>query len=172
LGTEVGHFSPAAVNLRSYAPDDLADILALTIATFEPFYEDSFRLAVSEKIFAHQHGNWRGDYGVQVSGLHDPTNNKYVTVAEWEGSITGYIAWTVDPMRRHGEIDIIAVSSDHRGQHVGTALCQHACAHMRQAGAEVVELGTGGDWFHAPARAMYENLGFTHFPTAVYIKEL
>ncbi|MFJ6853057.1 hypothetical protein ACIQM3_21460 [Streptomyces sp. NPDC091271] len=42
-----------------------------------------------------------------------------------------------------------------------------AFGEMRKLGAEVVEIGTGGDPFHAPARALYESLGCVHIPVAV-----
>ena len=40
---------------------------------------------------------------------------------------------------------------------------------MRAGGVEVVQIGTGGDPFHAPARALYEQLGFTQVPVSVYL---
>jgi hypothetical protein len=43
---------------------------------------------------------------------------------------------------------------------------------MREQGIEVVELGTGGDDFHAPARALYESLGFHLVPVSVYLRGL
>jgi hypothetical protein len=35
-----------------------------------------------------------------------------------------------------------------------------------------VSIGTGGDDFHAPARALYEELGFTPFPNVNYTKAI
>ena len=43
---------------------------------------------------------------------------------------------------------------------------------MREQDVEVVSLGTGGDWFHAPARALYESLDFHLVPVAVYMRAL
>lgn len=60
----------------------------------------------------------------------------------------------------------------HRRSHVGTALCEHAFAQMRALGGEMVEVRTGGDDFHAPARALYESLGCVQYPTAAYYREL
>ncbi|MFD9436368.1 hypothetical protein [Streptomyces sp. NPDC060002] len=48
----------------------------------------------------------------------------------------------------------------------------HAFEQMRALGAEVVEIGTGGDQFHAPARALYEALGCTAPPLPVYFRQL
>ena len=160
------------MRLRSFVQRDLTPLIDLTIETFGPFYERSFRPLVGDAVFAHQHGHWREDYRAQVSGLHDPANNRYVAVAERGDVISGYVAWTIDPERRHGDIEILAVSVDDRRKGVGTALCAHAFDHMRQRGVEVVVIGTGGDPFHAPARALYESLGCTHVPVEVYFKQL
>ena len=158
--------------IRPFVPHDLPRLTELTIETFRPFYEDSFRPLVGEVVFANQHGNWRDDYRRQVAGLHDPGQHKYVAVAEAEGDIAGYVAWSADPVRRNGSIEILAVAAGYRRHHAGTALCEHAFGALRALGAEVVVIGTGGDPFHAPARALYETLGCTPLPVAVYYRRL
>ncbi|MFD6033054.1 GNAT family N-acetyltransferase [Streptomyces griseoincarnatus] len=166
------------MRIRAFTPQDLTAVTDLTIETFRPFYEDSFRPLVGETVFANQHGDWRDDYRREVPGLHAPERHLYVAVAEaddGEGDgdgLAGYVAWSVDPDRRNGSISHLAVSAQHRRSHLGTALCEHAFAHMRSLGAVVVEIGTGGDPFHAPARALYERLGCTALPTAVYYRQL
>ena len=158
--------------IRTFHARDLVAVTELTIDTFRPFYEDSFRPLVGEVVFANQHGGWRDDYVRQVAGLHDPGQHKHVAVADVGGVIAGYVAWTVDPGRRNGEITHVAVAAAHRRQDLGTALCEHAFDALRAAGAEVVTIGTGGDPFHAPARALYERLGCTALPVTVYYREL
>lgn len=158
--------------IRSFVQHDLARLTELTIETFRPFYEDSFRPLVGEVVFTNQHGNWRDDYHKQVADLHDPSHHKYVAVAETDDAIAGYVAWSVDPARRNASITILAVRAEYRRHQVGTALCEHAFAVMRTLGAEVVVIGTGGDPFHAPARGLYERLGCTRLPVAVYYRQL
>jgi ribosomal protein S18 acetylase RimI-like enzyme len=158
--------------IRSLFQHDLARITDLTVETFRPFYEDSFRPLMGDVIFANQHGNWRDDYRQQVAELHDPDQHKHVAVAELDGAIAGYVAWNVSPARRNGEITHLAVAVEHRRHHVGTALCEHVFGEMRALGAEVATIGTGGDAFHAPARALYESLGCTMLPVAVYYRQL
>jgi ribosomal protein S18 acetylase RimI-like enzyme len=89
-------------------------------------------------------------------------------VADDAGEIVGYVAWTIDPVRRHGSVELLAVAVANRREHVGRSLCEAAFEGMRAAGAEVVEIGTGGDDFHTPARAFYESLGLLKVPVAVY----
>lgn len=160
------------MHIRSYVDTDPAPLVDLTIDTFGPFYEESFRPLVGELIFTRQHGDWRGDYRRQVPELHDPAQHKYVAVAEQNGVPTGYVAWHLDPTRRQATIELLAVAREHRRSNIATALCDHAFTAMRAEGAEYVEIGTGGDPFHAPARAFYESLGCVQLPVAVYFREL
>lgn len=160
------------MRIRSFVPQDLARLTELTIETFGPYYEDHFRPLVGEVVFANQHGAWREDYHVLVAGLHEPEQHKHVAVAEIDDLTIGYVGWSVDPARKNGTITIVAVADGHRRHHAGTALCEHAFEAMRRAGAEVVEIGTGGDPFHAPARALYDKLGCTPLPVTVYYRQL
>jgi len=158
--------------IRSYIPRDLARLTELTIETFGPYYEDSYRPLVGETIFGIQHGNWRADYRGMLTELHDPAQHRYVAVSEANGAIAGYVGWSVHPARRTGRVTILVVAAEHRRQHAGTALCEHAFSAMRAHGAEMVEIGTGGDAFHASARALYQKLGCTQVPTAAYVRQL
>ena len=161
------------MQIRSYTPDDFDPVLALTIATFEPFLEGIVRPLYSEAIFANRHGQWREDYREQIAGLHDPAHDKHVVVAEEDGQIVGSVAWNVEVEKRYGEVQILAVRDGHRGRGLGTTLCEHAFTGMRARGAEVVAIGTGAtDPFHAPARALYESLGCTPVQVAIYLREL
>ncbi len=161
------------MDIRPFGPHDLERLVELTIETFGPYYEDHFRPLVGERIFEHQHGNWAQDYRDLVPTLHDPAAHKYVAVAECDnGAVAGYVGYDVDPVRRDGRIEILAVDASHRRQNTGTALCEHAFADMRKLQVRVVEIGTGADPFHAPARALYERLGCTHVPVAAYLKQL
>ena len=163
---------PSPVRIRAFAARDLARITELTIEVFGPYYEDFFRPAVGDEVFANQHGAWRADYVTQVADLHNPAEARHVAVAEHDGEIVGYVAWSVDAAKKNGSVTFLAVAAEHRRHHTGAALCEHAFAALRQAGAEVVEIGTGGDPFHAPARALYEKLGCTPVPVTVYYRRL
>jgi ribosomal protein S18 acetylase RimI-like enzyme len=160
------------MDIRPFRSADLDRLLELTITTFGPFYEQTFRGIVGDTVMANQHGDWREDYRTQWQGLPDPNKGKYVVVAEDRDEIVGFIAWTVRPQKRSGEIEMLAVESAHRRQMVATALCAHAFDDLRRHGIEVVSLGTGGDEFHAPARALYESLSMTPLPVVVYYKML
>ncbi|MFE6869554.1 GNAT family N-acetyltransferase [Kitasatospora sp. NPDC057692] len=158
--------------IRSFEPRDLPQLTQLTIETFGPFYEDSFRPLVGELVFTRQHGQWREDYRALLAALHTPEHNKHVAVADLDGEIAGYVGWEIDRARERGTISILAVGAHHRRNHLATDLCEHAFGHMRAHGAVYAEIGTGGDEFHTPARALYESLGCIKLPVAVYFREL
>lgn len=158
------------MDIHPFEPENLSAVLDLTLATFGPFYETSFRPAVGDIVFSHRHGNWRSDYRRQLAGLHDPGNGKFAAVAWMDDRIVGYIGWIITPAEQHGEIDILAVAKPFRRLGVAQKLAEHATDHMAANGMAVISVGTGGDDFHAPARAFYESLGFTPFPTVNYTK--
>lgn len=161
------------MHIRSFQSSDLRALVDLTIEVFGPFFEQSFRAMVPPEVYEHQHGDWAADYREAIPKLHDPEHGKHVAVAEGDdGLLAAYVGWHIDQERRHGEIDYLAVRESHRRHGLGRALSEHAMSAMRAHDVEVVTLGTGGDWFHAPARALYESLGFHLVPVAVYMRSL
>jgi GNAT superfamily N-acetyltransferase len=160
------------MHLRTYEPADLDGLLALTIDTFGPFYEQSVRSLVGERIFQHQHGDWREDYRQELPGLHDPAQHRHVLLAVEAGDIVGFVAWSVLPERKHGQITHLAVDRGHRRHGVAGELFDAALDAMRADGVDVVALGTGGEWFHEPARAFYESKGMVAVPGVYYFTEL
>lgn len=144
----------------------------LVCRVFGPFFEESFRPTVSETVFLNRHGDWRGDYSTLLASAHKPEEGRFSAVALVEGRIAGFVGYVLQKQERHGEIDIIAVLPESRRHGVGKALLDHALTALKSEGVEVVSLGTGGDDFHAPARAFYEAAGFTPFPTVSYTLEI
>ena len=159
--------------IRPFQPADLAVLVDLTIEVFGPFYEESPGAMVPPDVYEHQHGSWADDYRDEVPKLHDPVHHKHVLVAETDTQeIVGYIGWVIDPDRRHGDIDMVGVRESARGHGLGRRLCEEALRHMREQEVEVVGVGTGADPFHAPARGLYESLGFHLIPVARYLRAL
>lgn len=158
------------MNTRLCTRTDLPTVLDITLEVFGPFYERSFRSMVTPEVFEHQHGSWAEDYRRQVPALLSPDQHKYIVLAEDQGEVVGYVAWHIDADRRHGEIAIVCVREGRRRRGIGRTLCERAIDSMRDHGVEVVQIGTGGDDFHAPARRLYESLGFNLVPVAVYLR--
>lgn len=61
----------------------------------------------------------------------------------------------------HGEIKSMRVVEDFQRQGIGRAMLDHLIECARSAGMVRVSLETGGNAAFAPARAMYEDAGFT-----------
>lgn len=158
------------MHIRPLEVDDFPATLDLLVETFAPFFEGYVRLLLGEEVFQHQHGHWVEDYRDELPKLHAPESGRHAAVAHpSEGTIAGLVSWRFGDRPHHGEIYLLAVSPRNRRQHIGRHLCEHAMTHLRDGGTKVVQVGTGGDDFHAPARALYESLGLTPVPNAVYL---
>ena len=70
------------------------------------------------------------------------------------------------------EIEMIAVDPADQRRGIAAELIAYAVERMREHGAELAVIGTGGDPGHAPARAAYEQAGFTPLPLVRYYKKL
>jgi GNAT superfamily N-acetyltransferase len=71
-----------------------------------------------------------------------------------------------------GEVVMVAVEPSHQRHGLASALTETATTWLRDRGAAVVMVETGGDPGHAAARATYESLGFTASPVTRYFKKL
>ena len=81
--------------------------------------------------------------------------------------------WGLDAFHeRMGVIEIIGVDPDYQRRGVGARLTEFAADHMRRCGMDIAVVETGGDPGHAPARALYGEVGFTLLPIARYFRLL
>lgn len=69
---------------------------------------------------------------------------------------------------RMGVIDIIGVDPAYQRRGISSRLTEVAIDHMRREGMDIAVVETGGDPGHAPARAAYEEAGFTLLPIRRY----
>jgi ribosomal protein S18 acetylase RimI-like enzyme len=159
------------MHVREFQTPDLPVLIDLTIQAFRPLFERHLPALMSPAVFAHDNGEWEEAYRQEVPTLHDPENRRFVTVAEETGSILGYVGWNITN-GDSGRLKMVAVHPDFQHRGVGVALCRSVLDKLRDGGAVVVHIGTGGDAFHAPARRLYESLGFTGLPAVDYTKAL
>lgn len=158
--------------IKAPIDSDIPILVDIAIDTFGTFYEGYVHPLLGDEIYRHQHGSWRGDYRKEIPTLHYPEGGRNIAVAEVDDVIAGFVAWKTGAKLNHGEIYLLAVLPKYRRASVGRQLCVHAIQEMKSIGVKVVEVGTGGDDFHAPARAPYEGLGFTMIPVAAYLKNI
>lgn len=159
------------MHIRDFQGSDLSALVELTIEAFRPLFEHDLPGLLSPAVYAHDHGRWQDDYRQQVPTLHDPDRDRFVTLAEEDGRLLGYIGWHVTE-GDSGRLQMVAVHPDVRRRGVASALGDAVLRRLRSRGVAVVHIGTGGDAFHAPARRLYESLGFTAYPVVDYTKAL
>lgn len=140
-------------------------------AAFGPVFR-SFREIVGERVFSLALADADTEQARLLESLCGPGSGHRVLVATVDGAVVGFVSFTVDAAKRTGEIGLNAVHPDHAGRGIGTAMYGHALARMKERGAEVVEVSTGGDPGHAPARRAYEKAGFGHALPSVALYRL
>lgn len=143
----------------------------LTIEAFRPLFEHHLPAQLDPTVFTHDHGQWQDDYRQEVPALLDPDKDRFVTLAEIDGTIAGYAGWNITD-GDSGQLDHVAVHPSMHRRGVGSAVCRAALDELAARGVTVVHVGTGGDDFHAPARALYESLGFGGYPVVDYTLSL
>jgi ribosomal protein S18 acetylase RimI-like enzyme len=162
------------MHIRDFRPTDLPALIDLTIDAFRPLFEAALPALLDATVFAHDHGTWADDYRREVPTLHDPEADRFIVLAEEPTDadrLLGYVGWQVNA-DGSGRLQMVAVHPDARRRGIGGAVCRAALDRLRRRGVTVVHIGTGGDPFHAPARRLYESLGFTGYPVVDYTRSL
>jgi ribosomal protein S18 acetylase RimI-like enzyme len=156
------------MQIRPFAPDDAAAVVELSLWAWEPVFA-SLRDALGAELDDAMHGDWREYQRRSVQQTCE--TNEHIWVAEVQGTIAGFVAVVVhDPTL--GEIYMIAVDPAHQRAGIGSALTEFALTWIKDQGAAVAMVETGGDPGHAPARATYVKAGFTALPVVRYFKKL
>jgi GNAT superfamily N-acetyltransferase len=163
--------TPAA-EIRPFRESDLDAIVELSLRAWEPVFE-SLRQVLGDPIFARLHQpDWRA---VQADAVRSSctSEERDVFVAAVDELPVGFAAVALDAFHeRMGVVDIIAVDPAYQRRGIATQLMNRAAEHMRERGMDIAAVGTGGDPGHAPARALYEELGYTPLPVVRYLKLL
>jgi ribosomal protein S18 acetylase RimI-like enzyme len=161
------------MRIREFQHADLSALVDLTIEAFRPLFERDLPRALDPAVYAHDHAGWQDSYRREVPALHDPAAGRFITLAEdVEGvRLLGYVGWQVNP-DGSGRLELVAVHPQARRRGVGAAVCRAALVRLKERGVTVVHIGTGGDDFHAPARRLYESLGFTGYPVVDYTRAI
>ncbi len=162
------------MHIRDCQQTDLPALIDLTIEAFRPLFESDLPQLLDPLVYAHDHGSWRESYRNEVPSLSDADANRFITLAEdaeHSDRPLGYVGWQVNS-DGSGRLVLVAVHPRARRQGVGSALCRAALERLKERGVTVVHVSTGGDAFHAPARRLYESLGFTGYPVMDYSRAI
>jgi len=145
--------------IRPFAAADLPAMQQVRQAAFAPIFR-SFRQIVGEAIFPIAFAEADAEQARLLDSLCGAGSGHEVRVATLGGAVVGFVSFRIDARKQTGEIGLNAVHPDHAGRGIGTALYEDVLARMRARGVAVVEVSTGGDPSHAPARRAYAKAGF------------
>ena len=158
--------------VRPFDSGDLSRLQEVRQAAFAPVFA-SFRNIVGAAIYEHALGKAEEEQAKHLEELCSEENSSVVLVAERHGEIVGFVTYVVHAETRFGEIGLNAVHPDHAGGGVGTHLYRVVLDRMKSRGVKAVEVSTGGDPSHAPARRAYEKAGFAiGIPSIALYREL
>lgn len=159
------------LEIRELDPGEIERVGEIAVEAWEPGYE-AYRENMGEELFAAKYGDWREHKGNQVKRQCREHPGR-VRVAEVDGTLAGFVTFSVDPDSGIGEIGNNAVDPEFQGRGIATRLYRHVLAEFRDRELSFAEVSTGLTGAYAPARRAYENVGFdVERPTVTYWQEL
>jgi GNAT superfamily N-acetyltransferase len=161
----------AGPSLRPFEPSDLAALQRIRKAAFAPVFQ-SFRDIVGPTIAAVTFARADAEQAALLDDVCAAGSAHQVLVAEAGGVTLGFVAFTLDPKSRIGEIGLNAVHPDHAGRGLGSWMYTCVLERMREAGMVVASVSTGGDPSHAPARRAYAKAGFGPAIPSIHLYQL
>lgn len=162
----------ADIVIRLACANDIPRIRDIAAQAWAPVYR-GYRERMGEELYElEMPGDRLSLKGDEVSNFCEEQPD-WCLVTEHNGQVVGFITFVLHRDKRIGEIGNNAVDPDCQGQGVGTAQCQRVLKIFREAGMKYAKVHTGLDPTHAPARAMYEKVGFKQMiPHVEYYREL
>ena len=143
----------------------------LTILAFSQVFV-SFREILGSDVYEAIWPDWKASKRKSIGKLSQGEGESFTFVAELDGTIVGFIAYTLDFDSKSGIIQLLAVHPDFQCRGIGTELNKFALNRMKESGMEMGGAETGGDASHLPARKSYKKAGCTGLPLVRYFKKL
>jgi ribosomal protein S18 acetylase RimI-like enzyme len=158
------------VRVRPYGAADERAVVELSLRAWEPVFA-SMREHLGDELFELLRPDWRAGQAAAVAETcANPDMD--VLVADVDGAVAGFVAFTADAASTMGIIEMLAVDPAHQRAGIASTLTSRATDALRERGMRTVMVETGGDAGHAPARGTYAKAGFTMMPIARYFKAL
>ncbi len=160
-----------ALTMRPARPADAPRCADIAVAAWQRVFAN-WRELLGERLWTQHFATWEANKRQQiVSHFTEYTTLAFVT--EVEGVIAGFMTYRLHEDVGFGEISNNAVDPAYQGAGIGAAQCRHVLEIFREAGMRSARVVTGLDEGHAPARAMYEKVGFDRsIPHISYYMEL
>lgn len=145
---------PEGFEVRSYRPEDEAELLRVNASAFASHPEQG---AMDADNLAERMGEtWFDPAGLIVA--MDGDNKDHML---------GF-HWTKRHSRHLGEVYVVGISPDAQGRGLGKRLTADGLDHLARLGVDEVLLYVEAD--NAPAVRLYEKLGFTHAPADTHVQ--
>ena len=157
--------------IRPFEPGDFPALQRIRQTAFEPVFR-SFRATVGAEVAALAFAQAEADQAKLLDDICAAGSGHHVLVVTVGEEVVGFVSFTVDAARCTGEIGLNAVHPDRAGRGLGTWMYGHALARMKELGAALATVGTGGDPGHAPARRAYAKAGFGPTLLSVHLYRL
>lgn len=146
-------------SVRLFEPGDLPRLHEIRKSAFAPVFA-SFRNLVGQQIADVAFANAEADQREWLNTICAVDSGHTVLVSEISGRVLGFVSFTAKVDRRTGEIGLNAVDPGYCNRGIGTRLYEEALHRLKELGVLAVEVGTGADPSHAPARRAYQKAGF------------
>src|SRR5262245_61430004 len=159
------------VRIRPLRDDEIEAVVTLSLLAWAPVFR-SFAGILGPAVYARIYPDWRAGQRDTVEGICHSRETNAVWVADVDGTIAGFVAYSLDAVTGTGEVELLAVHPDYQGRGIGTELNALALDKMAEGGMTLAVAGTGGDPAHAPARRAYEKAGYVGLPLVRYYKTL
>lgn len=159
------------MKIRQFRSEDCAAIVRIALLAFAPIHE-SFREILGADIFPIAYPDWRKSHRKYIKSLCAGKDRKNILVVQDGGVVIGFISYFMNLRKKSGALGLNAVHPDYQGNGIGPKMYRCVLGRMKQRGVKLVDVGTGGDPSHLPARRAYEKCGFTPLPLMRYYKKL
>lgn len=143
---------PDGVTVRDYGDGDADALLAVNAAAFAHHPEQGAldRTGLAERM---------------AEPWFDPAG--LLLAVDADGTLLGF-HWTKQHDDRTGEVYVVGISPDAQGRGLGRVLTLAGLHHLAARGVAEVILYVESD--NAPARRLYEGLGFSHAPADTHVQ--
>lgn len=153
------------MRIRSYMPDDLLVLRAITVDGFAGVSIDHGIEQAFGEINGHD-WRWRKARHIDFDVARDAAGC-FVAVDEGASdAIAGYVTTWQDPAAGIGHIPNLAVAPAYRNHGLGRLLIEHALAHFRSAGLTHAKIETLAQ--NSVGNHLYPSLGFVEVARQVH----
>jgi len=159
------------LSIRPISHDDIEALVQLSLLAFTPV-SHSFEQVLGARIYPLIYPDWDRQQREEVERVCKDEAKTFVWIAEVDGMITGFIAYTLNSENKTGEVELLAVHPGYQNRGIGTELNNFALEKLKESDMKIAVVATGGDPGHAPARRSYEKAGYTALPLVRYYKDL